>query len=586
MHLHPPRFLCFLLALLTVAAGCVPQSDAAVDDDDASDEDESESYCFAILEVRYEGQLVQSGTTVNGSDALDVDGDGSIDLDFVATVFDEPGLPSSPTIEITASNNTARIETVPFATNGLAAEEPAAFGFDVLPANPSEPFSFTFILTLPECAGPLFEASVETARTCGRTTTVFFEGVAIDSGSDIDALSVADEDDDGGHEVEFELQNDEPTPFDPPLIVLVPGDHVGGAELDPAPAIDPIGPGERRSFGVDVVGDGLGNPALDLELKVNGCEEPFFTWTMIVHPPDADGDGVTIDDGDCNDGDANVFPGAVELPSDSIDNDCNGIIGTDAIEGDCDDGVDFDLDGQLDCDDPDCAGDPACGGCADVVVDTPGFNVASGSFGDLPTDYEVVGQPGESCLQFGIFPADGATWSDAELNASDTCGGPSTRVGLPGPGLTIIQLDVEFGESAIVSFEASSGGDFEVDLLAITPSQPNADLGSSTGASVGSGSTYDATGDSMYNACASARPDYEFSWTAPSTATWTFTATDPTGDDVDLSVMPDSNCRSVPALGCIANQAGVATVAVALEAGQQVLIGVAGYGGEFTLGIQ
>jgi len=39
---------------------------------------------------------------------------------------------------------------------------------------------------------------------------------------------------------------------------------------------------------------------------------------------DDDGDGFTENDGDCNDSDANVFPGAIEICGDGIDQDCSG----------------------------------------------------------------------------------------------------------------------------------------------------------------------------------------------------------------------------------------------------------------------
>lgn len=55
---------------------------------------------------------------------------------------------------------------------------------------------------------------------------------------------------------------------------------------------------------------------------------------------DADGDGVAADAGDCDDGDATVFPGARER-CDGIDNDCDGA----ALAGE----VDSDGDGTLDC---------------------------------------------------------------------------------------------------------------------------------------------------------------------------------------------------------------------------------------------
>jgi hypothetical protein len=56
-------------------------------------------------------------------------------------------------------------------------------------------------------------------------------------------------------------------------------------------------------------------------------------------PSDVDGDGVTVDEGDCDDGDATVYPGADEVCDDSVDNDCDTL---------------------LDCDDPDCEIDSAC----------------------------------------------------------------------------------------------------------------------------------------------------------------------------------------------------------------------------------
>ncbi len=40
-------------------------------------------------------------------------------------------------------------------------------------------------------------------------------------------------------------------------------------------------------------------------------------------PTDADGDGYTVQAGDCNDNDATIYPGAVEL-CDGLDNDCDG----------------------------------------------------------------------------------------------------------------------------------------------------------------------------------------------------------------------------------------------------------------------
>ncbi|MFH1466161.1 MAG: MopE-related protein [Pseudomonadota bacterium] len=105
---------------------------------------------------------------------------------------------------------------------------------------------------------------------------------------------------------------------------------------------------------------------------------------------DADGDGIDNCDGDCDDGDASVFPGGTELCN-GLDDDCDGALDDDetdadadgvlACEGDCDDGdatvypgapelcdsVDNDCDGALEDAtlDEDGDGHPACGGDCD-----------------------------------------------------------------------------------------------------------------------------------------------------------------------------------------------------------------------------
>ena len=64
---------------------------------------------------------------------------------------------------------------------------------------------------------------------------------------------------------------------------------------------------------------------------------------------DADADGFTVEQGDCDDADASVFPGADEVPYDGVDNDCEG---GDLVDVDGD-GEPAEAAGGGDCDDAD-----------------------------------------------------------------------------------------------------------------------------------------------------------------------------------------------------------------------------------------
>lgn len=143
------------------------------------------------------------------------------------------------------------------------------------------------------------------------------------------------------------------------------GDYSGGLVTDPAVAGYRI---EGSCFDLYVAWANIGSPAsvwfiwttdqenpnLEQSPNTDSPDEGVVLPIGPVTPPtctdnDSDGYGVcpdcgtvngcTYDGDDCNDGNASVNPGATEVCNDGIDNDC---------------------DGNSDCDDSDCVGDPAC----------------------------------------------------------------------------------------------------------------------------------------------------------------------------------------------------------------------------------
>ncbi|MFC3414671.1 MopE-related protein [Algoriphagus hitonicola] len=105
----------------------------------------------------------------------------------------------------------------------------------------------------------------------------------------------------------------------------------------------------EKSWYRDADGDGFGDP-LNSTLA---CDQPS---------------GFVSDNTDFDDANASANPGASEICNDGIDNDGNGFIdcedlgcqSSNLIECNCSDDLDNDGDGFVDCDDFDCEGNPAC----------------------------------------------------------------------------------------------------------------------------------------------------------------------------------------------------------------------------------
>ena len=138
------------------------------------------------------------------------------------------------------------------------------------------------------------------------------------------------------------------------------------------------------------------------------------TWRMPELSSDADGDGVTVDDGDCDDDNPDVRPGIAE-ECNGIDDNCNGIIdeGMDDSDGDgigdcvdeeeCD-GLDNDGDGEVDEDFGDGDGD----GVADCVDAEDCDGIDNDGDGEIDEGYDADGDGYTQCgdAVTGVYDCD------------------------------------------------------------------------------------------------------------------------------------------------------------------------------------
>ena len=184
---------------------------------------------------------------------------------------------------------------------------------------------------------------------------------------------------------------------------------------------------------------------------------------------DGDGDGWTSCGGDCDDGDATFFPGALDLPDDSFDNDCNGIDPVTCFDDDDLDGfgdatdltwISFtglcDLPGVAavagDCDDRDPAINPAAPEVCDGVDNDCNGHVDDGLFPDNDGDG----------LCNGVDPDDdGDGISDANETSTDIDGDGEPDLDPDGDG---VPNDLDLDSDADGFDDAVEGdGDFDGD---------------------------------------------------------------------------------------------------------------------------
>ena len=143
-----------------------------------------------------------------------------------------------------------------------------------------------------------------------------------------------------------------------------------------------------------------------------------FAIYVGAYVPDADGDGQRpyIADGDCNDHVAAIHPGAVEIPDNLVDDDCDGLADEDAQDNPSNNHVDADGDGMS----------PADGDCDDTnPLVRPGMPEICGD--GLDNDCDGVA---DRTLRNGLEPAcspfDTASLAEIPLDPSSFTGDQPT----------------------------------------------------------------------------------------------------------------------------------------------------------------
>ncbi len=257
-------------------------------------------------------------------------------------------------------------------------------------------------------------------------------------------------------------------------------------------------------------------------------------------------------------------------------------------EADCDDGSDNDGDGQVDCDDPDCAGEFTCHCPQTDLGGAEGLAVAAGTLAGADDDLAgTCGGSGGADSTFAwtaqrddtyTFDLTGSARNhDTVLYVRDaTCGGRELACDDDSSAVqSAVQVELQSGETVVLVVDTKSSPDtFQLNVEALSAC-PDVDLGVRTGDAVATG-TVASTGATFFASCARSGRDALIVWTATVGGSYTI---DTNGSAYDTVLhVRDGRCAGAE-IACDddGGDGYLSEVTLELAAGQTVTIVVSGF---------